>query len=97
MQDAAVPQTDRELLLSLDQKVENFIDKSEDRQERTVKALEQLVVRFEKFEETKFSTLDNRVTKLEGWKNKWSGAYMLVIVLVGLITIVVGIKEFLGK
>jgi len=97
MQDAAVPKNDRELLISLDQKVENFIEKSDDRQERTVAALEALVLRFEKFEETKFSTLDSRVTKLEAWKQRWGGAIAVIGTILVLVTLALSLKDLLHK
>ena len=95
MQDATIPKNDRELLISLDQKVENFIEKSDDRQERTVAALEALVLRFEKFEETKFSTLDNRVTKLEAWKQRWGGGIAVVGTILVLVTLALTIKDLM--
>lgn len=96
MQDAATPQTDRELLLSLDQKFESFVEKTDDRQERTVKALEALVSRFEKFEETKFNALSTRVSKIEEWKQKMDGGWKVLIIVATVLSAIGATEWFKG-
>ena len=95
-QDAATPQTDRELLLSLDQKFESFVEKTDDRQERTVKALEALVNRFERFEETKFNALSNRVSKMEEWRQKIDGGWKVLIIVATVLSAIGATEWFKG-
>ena len=80
------PNTDRELILVIDNKVDNINDNIE----RLVKALTVL-------ETVKFQDHEDRIKKIEKFQNQWIGVYWFVMILGGVIGLVNFIMVFLKK
>jgi len=68
---------DGERLVQLDGKV----DKVDGKVDMVIDSLKQMVSNLEKLETTKISKLDDRLIKLESWKNEFSGGYKFFIIL----------------
>jgi uncharacterized protein YhaN len=82
MGNAGEPQTDRELLIQLKEQVSRLSD-----------AIEKFAEKLESFEEKKLAGLEERITKIENWMNKWLGVWQFVL----LASVILSIISFISK
>lgn len=81
---AALPKTDRELLL-----------KVSDRLERLADSLDTFGERMGAIEMKRIDPLELRVTSLEKWKNEISGGWKVVLVVITILTLLNSITTFI--
>lgn len=77
------PETDREILITLDSKVDKLCE-----------SIERLAISLEKLETKKVNDLDDRMTKIEKWRNEWGGAYIILAIAALVTSLVVAVKTF---
>lgn len=77
------PETDREILITLDSKVDKLCE-----------SIERLAVSLEKLETKKVNDLDTRMIKLEKWRNEWGGAYIILAIVALITSGVAAVKTF---
>ena len=78
------PETDREILIALDSKVDKLCE-----------SIERLAISLEKLETKKVNDLNIRLTKLEKWRNEWGGAYIILAIAALVMSLGVAVKTFL--
>lgn len=78
------PQTDREILIIVNAKVDQLCE-----------SIERFAANLEKLETTKVLKLEERVTKIEKWQSEWGGAYKVLAIIAMILSLVSAIKVFM--
>jgi len=76
------PQTDRELIIQVDTKMDSLAEN-----------MGRLAAIVERLETTKFTAFDDRIKKLEKFQNQWGGALMLINIIVAFVAIYSALKK----
>lgn len=84
------PQTDREILLLINERQENSEKATAEALDRLSKSIEKVIAAMEKMERERLNILEDRLSKVEKWQSKAEGAGWLIKILYPVVGGVVG-------